>query len=123
MNQGVIDSFTKLDTWQKSHELAVAVFAVLKNVPSHNSLKKQIERAAISITSNIAEGFGRQSIQDKKHFYIIARGSVFELQNQLLLARDINLISGEDFNKLAGLSVDSTKLLHGLIRSTRSKIE
>jgi four helix bundle protein len=123
MQSSEITTFTKLDTWKHSHTLVIAVLDVCKSMPLHDSLRKQIERSAISITSNIAEGFGRQSIQDKKHFYVIARGSAFELQNQLLIARDMNLVSGEDFNKLAGLSVDSTKLLHGLIRSTRSKIE
>lgn len=118
---GPIDSFIKLDTWKHSHVLVVAVFDAFKEVPPHNNLKKQIERAAISITSNIAEGFGRQSIQDKKRFYIIARGSAFEVQNQLLIARDIKLINNEKFNDLAKLSLDSVRLLHGLIRSTKAK--
>ncbi len=76
-----------------------------------------MERAAVSITSNISEGFGRQSIQDKKHFYVMARGSGYELQNQLLIARDTKRLSKEQFNNLANLSLDSIRLLHGLIRS------
>jgi len=116
-----ITTFTKLDTWKYSHLLAIAVLEACKAMPTHNSLRKQIERSAISITSNIAEGFGRQTIQDKKHFYVISRGSAFELQNQLLLARDIGLINKEDFDKLANLSLDSIRLLHGLIRSTTVK--
>lgn len=76
-----------------------------------------MERSALSITSNIAEGFGRQSLKDKKHFYIIARGSGYELQNQLLVARDTTRVSEEEFAEMANLSLDSIRLLHGLIRS------
>lgn len=83
----------------------------------YDSLRQQMERSALSITSNIAEGFGRQSFQDKKHFYIIARGSGYELLNQLLLAKDTGKITEKEFNKLAEISQISTKLIHGLIRS------
>ena len=121
MQVNEITTFTKPDTWKHSHTLVVAVFEVCKTIPTYDSLRKQIERSAISITSNIAEGFGRQTIQDKKHFYVMARGSAFELQNQLLIARDTCLINKEDFDKLAILSLDSIRLLHGLIRSTTVK--
>ncbi|HSW37388.1 MAG TPA: four helix bundle protein [Candidatus Saccharimonadales bacterium] len=113
-----LTSFTKLIAWQTSHKLVLAVFEVCEKLPRNDVLRNQIERSALSITSNISEGFGRQSIADKKHFYIIARGSAFELQNQLLVARDTKRLSATKFNSLAKLSVDSLRLLHGLIRST-----
>ena len=80
-----------------------------------------MERCAVSITSNIAEGFGRQTSQDKKHFYIMARGSAYELQNQLLIARDTKKISQKEFQDIALISLDSIRLLHGLIRSLVKK--
>jgi four helix bundle protein len=113
-----MDSFTKLVAWQTSHKLVLATLKTCGNLKAYDPLRGQIERAAISITSNIAEGFGRQSAADKKHFYIISCGSVYELQNQLLLLRELQKISKEDFNGLAELSLDSIRLIHGLIRST-----
>ena len=112
-----IDSFTKLDAWRASHRLAIKVFLTLEGLPKNDSLRNQAERSALSITSNIAEGFGRQSLADKRHFYIMARGSAYELQNQLLLAKDIGKINKHNFEELAVLSLDSIKLLHGLIRA------
>lgn len=112
-----ITSFTKLTTWQKSQELVLEVFRIFNKLSRHDVIKNQIERAPLSITSNIAEGFGRQTSADKKHFYIMARGSAYEVQNQLLVARDMGRISEDEFVVLAKLSVDSVKLLHGLLRS------
>lgn len=112
-----IQTFTQLDAWKQSHKLTVAVFEKCKALPKHDALRNQMERCGISITSNIAEGFGRQSLQDKKHFYIMARGSIYELQNQLLLARDTKRLVDTDYKDLFSLSLDSVRLLHGLIRS------
>jgi four helix bundle protein len=117
MTENKITSFTGLTAWQKSHELVLAILKTFENQVKNDVVKNQIERSALSITSNIAEGFGRQSLADKKHFYVMARGSAFEAQNHLLVARDSKKISTEDFQKLAALSLDSIKLLHGLIRS------
>ena len=113
-----IESFTKLNTWQASHELVLGVFKVFDNQNNNDILRSQIQRAALSISSNIAEGFGRQSIKDKRHFYVMARGSAYEVQSQLLVARDTQKISEKSFKHLADLSLDSIRLLHGLIRST-----
>ena len=112
-----IQSFMQLDAWRQSHRLVLAVFECCKKMPQYDSLRQQMERSALSITSNIAEGFGRQSLQDKKHFYIMARGSGYELQNQLLVAKDTSRLTDDEYKELAQLSLDSTRLLHGLIRS------
>lgn len=112
-----IDSFTKLLAWQAAHKLTTSIFLACEKLPQYDTLRGQIERATLSISSNIAEGFGRQTIADKKHFYVMARGSAFEVQNQLLLARDTGRFTPDTFNLLAALSLDSIRLLHGLIRS------
>ncbi|MCA1807608.1 MAG: four helix bundle protein [Actinobacteria bacterium] len=111
-----ITTFTDLKAWQHSHKLVLKVYKELKDTSS-KALKNQMERSSPSITSNIAEGFGRESKPDKKRFYIMARGSAYELQNQLIVARDIQVISSDKFQEMAELSLDSIRLLHGLIRS------
>jgi four helix bundle protein len=117
MAQKKINSFSDLDAWKKSHQLAIAVFSYCKRLPKYDTLRSQMERSALSITSNIVEGFGRHSLQDKKHFYVMARGSVYELKNQLILAKDTEVITESEFDELADLSLNSTRLIHGLIRS------
>lgn len=112
-----IINFTQLDAWIQSHKLVLAVYECCKKMDQYDSLRKQMERSALSITSNIAEGFGRHSFQDKKHFYIMARGSGYELLNQIIVAKDAGRISKYQYDELMLMSSSSTKLIHGLIRS------
>jgi len=71
--------------WQKAMDLAESIFCLTKILPRTEDygLTSQIRRAALSISNNIAEGFGRHTKSDKKHFYILSRGSSFETQNCL----------------------------------------
>ena len=119
-----IVSFTNLDAWRKSHEVVLEVYKITKKFPKDEQfgLISQMRRAAVSITSNIAEGFSRSTYQDKAHFYIMAHGSLTELQNQLLIARDVNYLEKEKFNQIAEYSTISHKLITGLIKSTKGKI-
>lgn len=73
----------------------------------------------MSITSNIAEGFSRKSRKEAAQFFYISLGSVTELQNQLLIARDIGYITAEDFKIIANTTVVVSKLLNGLIKSAK----
>lgn len=116
-----IKSFTDLRAWQEGHTLAVEIYKVTKVFPKEEmySLVDQMRRAAISITSNIAEGFGRQSYKEKVQFYYVAQGSLTELKNQLLLARDIGYLKETDFRLLAEQANTSHKLLIGLIRKSK----
>ena len=79
-----------------------------------------MRRCAISITSNIAEGFSRQSKKEKLQFYFTSKGSLTELQNQLLIARDVGYLKKEDFNLSAQKTIQVAKLINGLIKSIRS---
>lgn len=117
-----IKSFTDLVVWEKGHELVLDVYKITKNFPKEEifGITNQIRRCAVSITSNIAEGFSRQSYKDKAQFYSIALGSLTELQNQLLISKDVNYISPETFKEIADKSVIVHKLLNGLIKSTKS---
>lgn len=78
-----------------------------------------MRRCVVSITSNIAEGFSRQGIKEKIQFYYMALGSLTELQNQLLVARDVGYLPKEKFNELAKQTVEVNKLINGLIKSIR----
>ena len=89
--------------------------------PAHEQfgLTSQLRRAAVSIGSNIAEGFSRQGAKEKIQFYSIAKGSVVETQSQLLLARDIGYLDNETYELLANSSVRVHKLVNGLISSIK----
>lgn len=114
-------SFTDLIAWQEGHKLVLAIYAKTKDFPKEEifGLVNQLRRAAVSITSNTAEGFNRKTEKDKLHFYTMAIGSVGEVQNQLLIARDVQYLKQENFSKLAEQSVTVHKLLTGLMKSIR----
>ncbi len=116
-----IKSFTDLIAWRKGHQLVIAVYKVTNEFPKKEmfALTNQICRCAVSITSNIAEGFSRKGIKEKIQFYYMSLGSVTELQNQLLVARDIGYLSKEEFNNLAEQTIEVSKLLNGLIKSLK----
>lgn len=117
-----IKSFTDLKAWAEAHRLALAIYKVTKDFPKEEffGLTNQIRRAATSITSNIAEGFSRQYYIEKIQFYSVALGSNTELQNQLLLERDIGYLKKQDFAQIAKQSVIVNKLLNGLIKKSKS---
>jgi four helix bundle protein len=120
-----IKSFTDLIVWQKGHELVLMVYKITKEFPKDElfALISQIRRAVVSITSNIAEGFSRQSIKEKIYFYSLSQGSITEVQNQLLIARDIKYIDEKNFQKIAEQTVNVNKLLNGLIRKSKENIQ
>lgn len=122
-NGSSIKSFTDLTTWQQGHRLVLDIYRTTKEFPRDEQfgLTSQIRRAAVSVTSNIAEGFSRPSFADKAHFYAMAQGSLTELQNQLLIAKDISYIEQKSFDKLAELTVVVHKLLTSLIKVTKEK--
>mgnify|MGYP001616859643 CR=1 FL=1 len=117
-----IKSFTSLNAWKNAHEVVLLVYKITKGFPAEERfcLIDQMRRCAISVTSNIAEGFSRQSAKEKKQFYYIALGSTTELQNQLLVTKDIGYINQATFKDLAEKTVVVHKLLNGLIKSSRS---
>ena len=98
-----IRSFTDLVAWQDAHQLALHIYKVTDGFPKKEifSLVDQMRRCSVSISSNIAEGFSRQTKKEKIQFYYTALGSLTELQNQLLIAKDIEYISKQTFNEIA----------------------
>lgn len=109
-----IKSFKDLDAWKKSYGLCRYVYKLKIN---NLNIMNQIQRSTLSVCSNISEGFGRQSKKDKKHYYIMARGSLYEAQNQIILLYDLGMITKADFEKLGDLSSQSVKLIQSLLRT------
>ncbi|MBI1971399.1 MAG: four helix bundle protein [Candidatus Wildermuthbacteria bacterium] len=115
-----IRSFTDLIAWQEAHRLVVKIYSITKEFPKEEkfSLVDQMRRSALSISSNIAEGFSRHGKREKSQFYFTAKGSLTELQNQLLVTRDVGYLPKEDFAKIADQTIHIHKLVNGLIRSS-----
>lgn len=126
MNQepGKIKSFTDLDAWKEGHRLVLEVYRITKNFPREEifGLTNQLRRAVVSFTSNIAEGFSRGSYKEKANFYSIALGSLTEVQNQLIIGRDIKYIGDDEFTKIAQQTIKVSKITNGLIKKTKSII-
>jgi len=117
-------NFTDLKVWKLGHSLVLDLYLVTKSFPKDElfGLISQIRRAAVSVTSNIAEGFCRPTAKDKARFYVIALGSVTELQNQLLISRDLSYLQDEMYLKIAGHLIEMNKMLHALIKTASSAI-
>lgn len=115
-----IKDFTDLTVWQKGHSLVLDIYKVTEKFPQTEifGLTSQIRRAVVSITSNIAEGFGRQSYKEKTQFYYIAYSSIVEVRNQLLIAHDIGYIKSE-YAKISEQLIELQKILQGLIKKTK----
>lgn len=118
-------AFSDLKTWQKSHQLVLLIYSITTSFPNTErySLTDQMRRAAISVTANIAEGFGRFSQKEKIHFYYIAQGSLMELHCFIFLVKDLKLVKNSVFQTLEEQVIESLKLLRGLIRFTKNKSE
>ncbi|MFH0779367.1 MAG: four helix bundle protein, partial [Parcubacteria group bacterium] len=86
-------------------------------------LISQLRRAAISITSNIAEGFSRHTYKQKINFYSIALGSLTELQNQIIVAKDIKYINTAQYDEIFAQSIIVHKMINGLIKTSKIYLE
>ena len=118
-----INDFYDLDSWKESHRLVVTVYRLVRGFPRDEKfgVTDQLRRAASSVTANIAEGFGRYHYKDKAHFYYQARGSVKEVENFLLLVRDLGYVSKTELDIPWNLCKKSEMLINGLIRSTEKQ--
>ena len=107
-----------LIVWQRSIKLVKVIYSATKKFPKEElyGLTSQIRRSAVSIPSNIAEGYGRQYKRETIHFLHIARGSIYELETQLYVSFDLKFIPEQKFNELVVLIEECRKLLSGLIK-------
>lgn len=109
-----LKSYKELIVWQKSIQLVKEVFILTNLFPRSElyGIVSQIRRAAISIPSNIAEGYGRKSTREYSQFYSIAYGSALELETQIIIAEDLNFTKKEDFEKVNKLLEEVLKMLN-----------
>ena len=112
-------NFEKLDVWQKGIDFADLVYAATRTFPAEErfGLTNQMRRAAVSISSNIAEGCSRASKTDFARFVEIATGSVFEVVSQAFIGRHQGFIDQAQFNSVYAAAEEQSKMLSGLRRS------
>ncbi len=117
-----IQTFTDLIAWREGHKLVVYIYKITKTFPSDEiyGIISQMRRAAVSITSNIAEGFGRKGYKEKLQFYYMASGSLTELKNQILIAKDIGYLERKRYYRLIEEANSAHKLLNLLISKTKT---
>ncbi|MEK7663856.1 MAG: four helix bundle protein [Patescibacteria group bacterium] len=116
-----IQKFTDLHAWQEGHKLVLMIYKSTELFPEKEryGLVSQMRRAAVSLTSNIAEGFSRRSSKEKQRFYDMGQGSLVELQNQLIISKDVGYLPMIDFRNIAEQSITANKLVNGLLKATK----
>ena len=116
------ESFRDLQVWQRAIELTVATYQLTSRFPKEEifALSNQLKRASVSVASNIAEGYGRSTTRDYLQFLAIARGSISEVETQLVIDRKLRFGREEDLAQAEKLTVEVGKMLNGLIKSLRA---
>ena len=117
----MLRSFRELTVWQKSMQLATAIYKLTQGFPREETygLASQLRRAAVSIPSNIAEGKGRSTDRDRNLFFCHARGSLLELQTQILIAQRLKFLEASAAGELTNLTTGLGRMLNALIQSMR----
>ncbi len=118
-----VRSYQDLLAWQKAMDLVTQVYRLSHKFPREEifALTGQLRRAAVSVPSNIAEGQGRSSRKEFLYFLGNAKGSMAEVETQILIARNLGYIGDEDLSVLLNLSSEVGRILNGLLTSLREK--
>lgn len=121
---GGITNFYDLDAWKRGHLLVLEIYKITNEFPKEEQygIVSQLRRATSSITANIAEGFARYHYKDKVRFYYNSRGSVAEVQNFLILAKDLGYINKDKCSDSGKKANEVGKLINGLIRATENQL-
>jgi four helix bundle protein len=116
-------TFEQLEAWREAKALAVEIYNLgrIKPLATDFGLRDQIQRAAVSIMSNIAEGYERLHVPEKRQFYNVARASGGELRSQLHLLREIGFIPDAQFDSLTDRANRVGRLTSGLLRSLENR--
>ena len=117
-------SFKDLRVWQEAIKFTVTVYRVTGRFPKHElcGLTQQLRRAAVSVPSNIAEGKGHRSDREFRNFLMHARGSLLEVQTQLIIARELDYITPQEGEGLLASSDAIGRCLNSLINSIAAKV-
>jgi four helix bundle protein len=118
-----IRSYQDLSVWQKSVQLVTDIYSLTKQFAAEErfGIISQLNRAAISIPTNVAEGWGREMSKNYIQFLRIARGSVMEVHTLLIISRNLNFMSEDESKSYVAKTEEAGKTLQGLIRSIREK--
>ncbi|MHB8067117.1 MAG: four helix bundle protein [Desulfobaccales bacterium] len=118
-----VRSYRDLVAWQKGMELVGEIYRISRDFPKDEifGLVSQMRRAAVSIPSNIAEGHQKLSRKEYQHFLGNARGSLAEIETQILIAKDLDYLGEIEMNRILNLSAELGRVLNGLINSIRKK--
>ena len=121
---GTFNSFEEIQAWQKAKDLTVSLYRMTNEEPLKKDydLVRQMRRAAISITSNIAEGFERQTQKEFIQFLFIAKGSTGELRSQLTIAKELELISAKAEQEIKQSCIEVSMMLGSLIKYLRTQL-
>ncbi len=119
-----INSYKELIVWQKSIELVTEVYSLTRNFPSEEKfgIVNQLNRAIVSVPSNIAEGWGRESSKNYLQFLRTSRGSLMEVETLILISKNLCYINEKEFEKITIGIEEVGKILQGLIKSVQQKI-
>ena len=119
-----IKSYQDLIVWQKAIIFCTEIYRITSTFPETEKfgLTNQIRRASVSISSNIAEGWGRQSTKSYVQFLKISRGSFLETQSQLIISRELKFLSIDEHQKIDLLIVEISKMLNKLISTLENKL-
>jgi four helix bundle protein len=115
----MLKNFKELKVWQKAYQLCLEIYRVTRNFPKEEiyGLTSQIRRAAVSVPSNVAEGYGRKTTGEYIQALYVAYGSNCELETQVLLSGDLGFVRREDLLRLQQEIGDVERMLKGLIKS------
>jgi len=122
-NKNPVKDFSDLNAWKIGRELRKAIYDLVKTLPPEEKyvLGPQLRRAAISVTANLAEGFGRYTFQETMQFSRQSRGSAFEVHDHLTTVLDAGYASPERWRELDALTQRYIQILNGYIRATRAR--
>ena len=118
-----LKSYKELKVWQRSYQLCLEIYKITKGFPDEEKygLTSQLRRAAVSVPSNISEGYGRKTTPEYIQFLYIAYGSICEIETQILLSGDLNYISTGKLEMLNEGIREVERMLKALIRSLENK--
>jgi four helix bundle protein len=119
---GKINTYKELTVWQKAMSLAKEIYFITQSFPEVEKfgLTQQLKRAAISVPSNIAEGWGRNSTGHFIQFLNISKGSICEIETQLIIAMELNYTTQEKINSALNLLIEISKMIKSLIDTLES---
>jgi len=114
-----VKGFRTLNAWKKAYELALEIYRLSKKFPKQEvyALTSQLQRAAVSVPANIAEGYERNHRKEYLQYLYIAKGSLGEVETYLLLAKDLGYMTEKDFAAISQMRDETARIIKGLVRS------